>query len=1266
VEAATGLSLSFDACRLDVFGLSVEVDGMRLSRDSGPPVFVAEAVTARLAAVQALGRQIHVERLSLVRPRLELARAQLPEQAPGATCPPAFLSRFEIRHVQVEQGALDVALGDRRLRVEGIEIRSEPGRRSLRELARPGRRDRVQVSTGPAHLELAGRSFDAGRLFASGEIAPDLSAAEISRAEVQLGLARLGLSGRVDHLCAPRLDVEVTAEGPVATLAALAGKRLEAQGAATVSAHVEGRPVQPELTARVATRGVRVGRFTPGDLVAELHLDRDRVIVDRLVAAAQGGQVVARATIKLARGLPLTAEADLAGVDLGEILDRLGVSGPWITMRLDGTGRVSGTLWPVQLAGETDLGVRDFKVLTRSYKDGAGDPGVLAFDRARVESKVRIDAQGLYFEGARARIGRGLLHADAAIHFSSAGGFWVKASGEADLDAAGRIASVPWGGLAALEATVGAAPYGWPHIEGRARVTNFRFLDVELGTGALELRFQKPTLFLSAIEGTQDGARYRGELALDLVARPIRITASSFHVRGRVRDLCEAVVGRLPRARVLRDALEADAELSGTAQGPAGAPDIDFDAQLGPGTLLDRRFDSGRVAGRIRALAEARFTQAELRRGPGVVRGSGTWGLESPFPLSLELPFSDLPVADLGLAPGLSGTAKGTITFSGPTARPRVHLDATGAGIAFRDLQVGAARFDLRIDGDQARLAAGVEGLDVTAEAALTGRLPFHAHAVIALDDATRLAEGVAPAGLHLRTEGVLDAEGDLLDWRDARIEALLPQLHASYADLRIDATAPARLSASRGRWELAPLTLQGPNTALTVSGAWLPGGELDGAASGAFDLRLLSGLVPTLRRAAGQLAVEARLSGTPAEPLVVGSGKLIDGSFQLKGATASFTGVNGGIAFSQNKVIFDQLDAAVNGGKARFKGELELERLVPVRMRAEGMLDEVPLVVPGALPITLSGRLEAEGTPETTAVTGRLHVVRARYTSDVDLQGRLLKRRPPPPPRAYDRAGEWLRFEVQLAVDGDVRVDNDLVRGPVSGELTLTGTLAAPGLVGSLAMGRGSKVSFRGNEFELTHAVLDFTDRSRLEIGLDVNGESQVRDYQVFLRVYGTLSEPHLKLTSLPDLPEQDIVTLLVLGTTRRDAGAQAGVSGVATATAAQALLTASGLDEQVKRFLPRGGPIRDLSMRIVTGYSEETGQVEPRAEFESWLLRDKLRLRFQTPLGAGRGRKAQAEVRLGDHTAVQYQWDNESLDVPTGDHGLDLKLRWEWTDER
>jgi translocation and assembly module TamB len=243
--------------------------------------------------------------------------------------------------------------------------------------------------------------------------------------------------------------------------------------------------------------------------------------------------------------------------------------------------------------------------------------------------------------------------------------------------------------------------------------------------------------------------------------------------------------------------------------------------------------------------------------------------------------------------------------------------------------------------------------------------------------------------------------------------------------------------------------------------------------------------------------------------------------------------------------------------------------------------------------------------------------------------------------------------------------VENDLVSGDVRGELALTGTLAAPGLVGSLAMAEGSRARFRGNEFALGHAVLDFTDRSKVEIALDVHGESQVRDYQIFMHAFGPLSDPQLTLTSAPALSQPDIITLLSLGFTRRDASAATGVGGVATAAAAQALFSASGLDEQVKRFLPRGKVVRDLSVRITSEWSESTGQVEPRAEFESWLLRDRLRLRYQAPLSGARGQKAQAELRLGSHTAVQYQWDNDNPDVQTGDHGVDLKLRWEWTDE-
>jgi translocation and assembly module TamB len=320
---------------------------------------------------------------------------------------------------------------------------------------------------------------------------------------------------------------------------------------------------------------------------------------------------------------------------------------------------------------------------------------------------------------------------------------------------------------------------------------------------------------------------------------------------------------------------------------------------------------------------------------------------------------------------------------------------------------------------------------------------------------------------------------------------------------------------------------------------------------------------------------------------------------------------------------------------------------------------------VPSSLPSLLSGRVQANGTWDAMRVTGRLHVLRAVYTEPVALEKRLVEvQRRRQEAKPYDRAVEGISLDVGVAADGDVRIENDIARGSLRGDLTLTGTLASPGVIGTLTMTPGGRAFFRGNEFALRHAVVDFTDRHKVQMHVDAHGEALVRDYQVFMHIYGPYEDPTVTLSTQPALSQQDVVTLLSLGYTTRDATAGTGATSAATAAAAQALFTASGLDEQVRRFVPRGRVFRDFNVRITSAYSQGAGQVLPRAEFESKVLDDRFRLRYQTPLAGLRGQKAQLEMRLGDRTSVQYQWDDESPDVAGGDHGVDLKLRWDWTE--
>lgn len=1271
-EIASGLPLAFRSCRIEPFRLELEADGVRLG-PAGAPLLEADEISARLAPIQALGGRIQLARLRAVRPRVT---ARIGERGGAAgACPPPALDQVDVQRLEVEAGAVDLALPHgTRLSVNRIDVSSRPVAPSFRAFATQARRTRVDLALAGVRFEGAGRPFSVPRLAADVEVALDLSRANVAGLDAEVDGVRLSVRGRVERLCAPVLDLVATASGPFRDVLGLAriAEEADADGRVAAEARITGPAAAPKVTGALRLEKARVGFFTPGDVHAEVRLVPGAIAVDRLEWPYGGGRVTGKGSVAYRLPVRLDADVDLAGVDLAEILERLGVSGSWVTVKLDGKGRVGGTLAPPAVAGTFSGDFRELRVLTRSWRAApAAERGVVEVKRGRIATGIRVSEQEIAFDAARVTAGRGTTEADAVARFSAAGGFSVRWRGQVDLDAMGRVASIPWAGLAEVDGTIAAAPYANPRIVARGtRVEGFRFNDIDLGNAVADLLYGPDfVLRVQDGQGVKGQTRYTGEAAVDLAAAPPRLLSSRFEAKGRIEDMLDVVRDFIPATRILRGRLTGEAEVSGTATGPAGKIDGAFEGRLGSGTLLGRAFDSGRASGTLVGGAEARLERAELRRGPGTVRWHGKWGLAPPIPWDLEVSFAGLPVDALELPGGAwAGSASGSAVLRGSFEVPDVRFAANGDGVSLRGFGLGSIQLGGTIQGRRLIATANSDAVRMQGQATLEGSVPFQVKADLALDDVARLVPGAAPGGLKARVRGEAFAEGELESLEEARARVRLDAVEASHADFKVEAAEPVVLTVNRGRVDVQPLVLRGPNTELRLSGSRAATGELDLAATGNVDLRLLAGLVPELRRPHGLLALEAHVSGTVPEPVLVGAGRVDDAGFQLKASNVLFSDMRGELAFSQNRVLFERLAAAVNGGRAELRGEVELASFAPVRLRVEAKLDEVPVAVPAWLPATLSGRVEAAGTPDATTVTGRLHVVRSRYTTNVDLEKSVLefRRRAPLAARAYDKAGEWLRFDLQVVVDGDARVENDLVSGGVRGELVLTGSLAAPGLVGTLSMVEGSRGRFRGNEFALSHAVLEFKERDRIEMALDVHGESRVRDYQIFMHAFGPLSDPQVTLTSNPALSQPDIITLLSLGFTRHESVGDRSVQGAATTVAAQAIFSASGLDEQVKRFLPRNDVLRDFSVRITSEYSDSTGQVEPRAEFESWFLRDRLRLRYQAPLSGARGQKAQAELRLGRHTAVQYQWDNDNPDVQsTGDHGVDLKLRWEWTDE-
>ncbi|WP_235969405.1 translocation/assembly module TamB domain-containing protein [Anaeromyxobacter diazotrophicus] len=1267
----TGLRVRAAGCRVDPFSLSVSARDLALGPESAP-LFTAEAVRVRLSPVQALGGKLSLAEVRVTRPRLVAVVPPTPAgRAP--VCPPPALRQVEVKRLEVEEGALDLTWpGGARVVAGRFDVRSGPvTRRSrLAALARPGvPRAELEVSASGVRVEAGGRRVEVTEARAAAQLALDLSHLELHVATAELPGASVALAGAVDDLCRPRFDLAAAGEGELGALLALAGHPLPVQGRLAVDAALTGRADQPRVAGEVRLRGAVLDGWGAGDATAAVRYDGRELHVDRLELPTRGGRLVAHGVLRPGAKLGLVAEAQVEGVELGELLGRLQLPGAWVMGRLQGKVRVSGTAAPLQLAGEVGLEVADFRVLDHSWERWRpGEATFLDVPRARLDGEVRVDRDGVHLAAGQLRAARGQAAVHADFHFDDARGFSVATQGGVDLSALRHLGPVPVGGLARLErAVVRAAPYGNPHAEAHAAVQSLRFLDLDLGDAAADLSYDGFVLSVAGVEGRRGATRYHAATTVDLGADPVRVRDGRLAATGRWRDLFEAVMPWLPAAVHARDALDGEVSVRATAHGPAAALDAEFQAELGPGELGGRAYDRGQLSGRVEAGAAAVLERAALGRGDGVVRGSGRVAFAPPFAWDLRARAEGLPLAALKLpGEGWQGRLDATGTVQGSWESPRVEASGRARDAAVAQVPVGAVDLGAHLDGAALALSARGEGVRVEVTGRTDGAQAFHARAEVDLADALRFAPGGPPAGLHARVRGAGAADGVLGEPAAARGELRLDEVRAGYGDFQVAGTGPAVVAFDRGRVSLRPLTLRGANTELTVEGTRAADGALAAGARGEVDLRLLAGLLPGVTEPRGRLELAARASGTLADPLLVGTGQLRDAGFRFKELPIALSGLAGDLAFSQNRMLFDGLTAAVNGGRAELSGEVELVRLFPARVRVTADVDEASVRVPEWLPAVVSGRLEAAGTWEDMLLSGKLHVLRARYTEPVELERRLVEvQRRRPPPRPVDRAGAWLRLDLAMAVDGDARVENDLVRGLVRGELTVTGTAAAPGVVGTLTMEEGSRATFRGNEFILTHAVVDFTDRSRLRMSFDAHGEAQVRDYQVFMHLTGPYEDPTVQLTSQPALSQQDLVTLLSLGYTARDTAAAGGVSGVATAAAAQALMSASGLDDQVKRFMPRGGPLRDFAVRITSAYSEGSGQVEPRAEFESKVVDDRFRLRYQAPLGGARGQRAQAEMRLSSHTSIQYQWDNDTPGVSAaGDHGLDLKLRWEWND--
>ncbi|USI73836.1 translocation/assembly module TamB domain-containing protein [Sphingomonas morindae] len=575
--------------------------------------------------------------------------------------------------------------------------------------------------------------------------------------------------------------------------------------------------------------------------------------------------------------------------------------------------------------------------------------------------------------------------------------------------------------------------------------------------------------------------------------------------------------------RILVHIAAADARLAGDADLTVRRGRADADIVLDPAAT--------RVTAQVMARGLRRGTiflaradgQARLAGGRGLIHASlaGSRGKAFSFDTDIDVAPMQYRLRGGGQIDGRPVTLTSPATLSRDGAGWR--LEPTGLSYGGGGATV-AGRFGAGPNRFEASLSAlPLTMLDIfkpglALSGAASGRISYG-----------RAQEGALPSGrVTLRVRG-LSRAGLVLSSRpvDLGVEAALT---GDRAALRAVAASGGQVI-GRAQAALGPLP---------------PGGTLAErfAHAGLFGQLRYAGPIDTLWRLSGietidlsgPVAIGADISGRVDAPVIRGS--LATGAARLESATLGtvIEGIKGRGRFDGSRLVIDQFsgttrDDGALSGQASFDFAAPQGLGIDIALTARKALllnrDDIAATVTGPLTIRSNGR--------GGAISGAVRLDRATYrfgsvaaTAVPHLAVTELNR-----PADVEPEAAPAPWSLDLTTDARNQL---FVRGlgldsEWRAKLQIRGTVDNPAITGRADMIRGS-YQFAGRRFDLDRGIIRFTGSQPVDPALDIAAIASISNLNATIRVSGTGSKPELSFTSVPALPEDELLSRLLFGT--------------------------------------------------------------------------------------------------------------------------------------
>jgi translocation and assembly module TamB len=488
---------------------------------------------------------------------------------------------------------------------------------------------------------------------------------------------------------------------------------------------------------------------------------------------------------------------------------------------------------------------------------------------------------------------------------------------------------------------------------------------------------------------------------------------------------------------------------------------------------------------------------------------------------------------------GLPNTIEGVVRQAdlqgeGTLKQPSVHGSATLQNLSVSGEKFPQARMDVTSAGNKINvgLDAG-RNLNLKAEIdSATSGYPFTAHVTFDqynFAQIAKLSEGSIVASGNANLTGLLTDSTRLRG--NGRIDN---------ATIRVQDTTvqpePFGFNFDSNALTVSDVVLTGQSTKVTVGGTigLRDPAPLNLQVRGQMDLKLLEAKFPAFR-STGVIDLNVDVRGTPKALDLRGSGTIMNASLRRTDFFTSLTDVSGDLSFNQNQIRLSNLHGIAGGGVVQAEGSAVLQggtvqglnvQVDATNVRLRGYPEGLRTV------INTPGGLRLRGSLDSPLLEGNVEIQSLAYRANFDDFLALLSQE-----NLRTSSSELGRLRLSLHIEGgkNITIQNQLAEVEARVEVDLKGTVDDPSLTGHIEASGGT-LNFQGNRYTLTRGNIDFVDPLRIQPVIDIEAESQVRDYTITLSITGRGDNPKLSMRSDPPLSELEIVSLIAGGRTREE----------------------------------------------------------------------------------------------------------------------------------